>query len=304
MQNTIETIYSILSHWLKNGQKFRADVKEYAEVVLGVCTLSELEPLVAECDNPDVEPFFEYIIFPDKKLLYALEPALTKPLSSEDVTLLVSRLITDTPCMVLHEAGHSCTIPIPEWMWNDFITRLHLEDTTVSFLTKSMPESAESLSIATRSYLRTANVPDSPFLHSALLQFFMRTLPHDPLFHSMLATWVGILTSLSTSQNHTNTSLMEHLEKRRRRLYKAIFDANEFTIKLQRFNMETLMMSGDLPPAINVDDARMQIRIIDRIAIALFQKNVGAIEELEDRAWGDYNEYRQQLPPLPTMDEN
>jgi len=97
---------------------------------------------------------------------------------------------------------------------------------------------------------------------------------------------------------------MEHLEKRRRRLYKAIFDANEFTIKLKRFNMETLMMSGDLPPAINVDDARMQIRIIDRIAIALFQKNVGAIEELEDRAWGDYNEYRQQLPPLPTMDEN
>lgn len=304
MQTTIETIYSILSHWLKNGQKFTADVKEYAEVVLGVCTLSELEPLVAECDNPDVEPFFEYIIFPDKKLLHALEPVLTAPLSSEDVTLLISRLIADAPCMILHEEEHSCTFPIPEWMWNDFITRLHLEDTTVPFLIESMPDGAESLSIATRSYVRTANIPDSPFLHSALLLFFKTTLPHDPLFHSMLATWVSILTSLSTSQEHTNTSLMEHLEKRRRRLYKAIFDANEFTIKLQRFNMETLMMSGDLPPAINVDDARMQIRIIDRIAITLFQKNVGSIEELEDRTWGDYTEYRQQLTPLPTLNEN
>lgn len=304
MQTTIETIYSILSHWLKNGQKFRADVKEYAEVVLGVCTLSELEPLVAECDNPDVEPFFEYIIFPDKKLRYALEPVLTTALSSEDVALLISRLIADNPSMILHEAEHSCTFPIPKWMWSDFITRLHLEDTTVSFLMGSMPDGADSLSIATRSYLRTANIPDSPSLHSALLQFFVTTLPHDPLFHSMLTTWVDILTSLPTSHDHTTTSLMKHLEKRRRRLYKAIFDANEFTIKLQRFNMETLMMSGDLPPAINVDDARMQIRIIDRIAIALFQKNVGAIEELEDRAWGDYNEYRQQLSPLPTLDEN
>lgn len=304
MQTTIEMIYSILSHWLKNGQKFRADVKEYAEVVLGVCTLSELEPLVAECDNPDVEPFFEYIIFPDKKLRYALEPVLTTALSSEDVALLISRLIADNPSMILHEAEHSCTFPIPEWMWSDFITRLHLEDTTVSFLMGSMPDGADSLSIATRSYLRTANIPDSPSLHSALLQFFVTTLPHDPLFHSMLTTWVDILTSLPTSHDHTTTSLMKHLEKRRRRLYKAIFDANEFTIKLQRFNMETLMMSGDLPPAINVDDARMQIRIIDRIAIALFQKNVGAIEELEDRAWGDYNEYRQQLSPLPTLDEN
>lgn len=304
MQTTIETTYSILSQWLKNGQKFTADVKEYAEIVLGVCTLSELEPLVAECDNPDVEPFFEYIIFPDKKLLYALEPVLTTPLSSEDVALLVSRLIADTPYMVLHEAVYSCTFPIPEWMWNDFIARLHLEDTTVSFLMKSMPDDGKSLSIATRSYLRTANIPNSPFLHSALLHFFMTTLPHDPLLHSMLATWVGILTSLSTSLDHTNTSLMKHLEKRRRRLYKAIFDANEFAIKLQRFNMETLMMSGDLPPAINVDDARMQIRIIDRIAIALFQKNVGAIEELEDRTWGDYSEYRQQLAPLPTLEAN
>lgn len=304
MQTTIETIYSILSHWLMNGQKFTADVKEYAEVVLGVCTLSELEPLVAECDNPDVEPFFEYIIFPDKNLLHALEPVLTTPLSSDDIALLVSRLITDTPCMVLHEAEHSCTFPIPEWMWNDFITRLHLEDTTVPFLMESIPDNTESLSISTRSYLRTANIPNSPFLHSALLHFFMTTLPHDPLFHSMLTTWVGILTSLSMSQDHTNTSLMEQLEKRRRRLYKAIFDANEFAIKLQRFNMETLMMSGDLPPAINVDDARMQIRIIDRIAIALFQKNVGAIEELEDRTWGDYNEYRQQLTPLPALNEN
>lgn len=304
MQTTNEAIYSILSHWLKNGQKFTADVKEYAEIVLGVCNLSELEPLVAGSDNPDVEPFLEYIIFPDKPLLYTLEPILTTPLSNNDVAQLTSRLVAKTPYMTLHEAEHTCSFPIPEWMWNDFIARLHLEDTTVSFLLASSPELNNSLSIPTRSYLRTANIPDSSSLRTALLHFFKATQPHDPLFHSMLSTWVGVLTSLPASLGHSATSLLEHLEKRRRRLYKAIFDANEFTRKLQRFNMETLMMSGDLPPAINVDDARIQIRIIDRIAIALFQKNAGAIEELEDRTWGDYSEHRQQLMPLPALDEN
>lgn len=303
MHTNIETIYSILTNWLRNGQKFTADVKEYAETILGVCTLSELEPLFADNDNPDIEPFLEYIIFPDETLLHALEPILATPLSSEDVARLTSRLVAETPRMILHEAEHTFSFPIPEWMWSDFIARLHLEDTTVSFLIESSPELADSLSITTRSYLRTANIPDSSFLHTALLQFFMTTQPHDPLYHSMLSTWVCVLTSLPTNHNHSMATLMEHLEKRRRRLYKAIFDANEFTIKLQRFNMETLMLSGDLPPAINVDDARMQIRLIDRIAIALFQKNVGAIEELEDRTWGDYRDYRQQLMLLPAFNE-
>ncbi|SIN69634.1 hypothetical protein [Halodesulfovibrio marinisediminis] len=303
MHTNLEAIYSILSKWLKNGQKFTADVKEYAETVLGVCTLSELESLVADSDNPDLEPFFEYIIFPDETLLHTLEPILTVPLSSDDIAELTSRLATKTPCITLHEATKTCSVPIPEWMWDDFIARLHLDDTTVTFLVQSLSKTPETIPLKTQSYLRTANIPDVPFLRNALVQFFMTTLPHDPLVNVMLSTWVDVLTSLPSNCEKNAATLEQHLEKRRRRLYKAIFDANEFTRKLQRFNMETLMMSGDLPPAINVEEARMQIRIIDRIAIALFQKNVGAIEELEDRSWGDYVDYRQHLMLLPAFED-
>ncbi|SHI48661.1 hypothetical protein ACQ0P8_00375 [Halodesulfovibrio aestuarii] len=301
MLTTIETIYSILNTWLNVGQNFTADVKEYAETVLGVCTLSELEQLIIDSDNPDIEPFFEYIIFPDETLLHTLEPTLGTPLSCKDVASLKSRLVTESPRIILHEAEYVCSLPVPEWMWTDFIARLHLKDKTVSILTASSPALTDSLSMETRSYLRTANIPDSPFLHTALLHFFMTTLPHDPLFRSMLSTWVEVLTSIPAKHRHTKTAPIEYLEKRRRRLYKAIFDANEFAKKLQRFNMETLMLSGDLPPAINIDDARKQIRIIDRLAIALFQKNVGAIEELEDRAWGDFCDYRRNLMLLPAV---
>lgn len=303
MHTNLETIYSILSDWLGNGQEFTTGAKEYAETVLGVCTLSELEPLLADSDNPDLEPFVEYLIFPDEKLLHALEPLLTSPLSNSDIKKLTSHLEAEAPCITLHDATAVCSVVVPEWLWEDFVVRLHLNDTTVAFLLQALPQGVKPLSLATRSYLRTANIPDKPFLHSALLQFFMTTQPHDPLFNMMLSTWIETITSLPTNHEKNTNTLEQQLEKRRRRLYKAIFDAQEFTLKLQRFNMETLMMSGDLPPAINVDEARIQIRIIDRIAIALFQKNVAAIEELEDRAWGDYVDYRQDLMLLPVFNE-
>lgn len=299
MQSTTKAVYASIIAWLKDGQQFTADVKDYAEAVLGVCTLSELEPLLAESDNPDIEPFVELILFPDDTLRHRLESILTQPLQDEEAEQLTEHLALASPSLVLHSDEKTLSLTVPEWMWGDVVTRLCLKDSTVASLLHSAPQIGTSLSIPTRSYLRTAKIPTSTAAHEALIQFFTTTLPHDPLFHPMLSTWVSVLTSVSPTCGYDEKELMEHLEKFRRRLYKAIFDATEFTRKLQRFNMETLMLSGDVPPAININEARLQIRLIDRLSIALFAKDVGAIEELEDRAWGDYRDYREHTLMLP-----
>lgn len=304
MLTTIENIYAVLNNWLRTGQAFTADVRDYAETVLGVCTLSELEPLVEDDENPDLEPFFEYLIFPDKRLLLSLEKVLTAPLSSTDIEHLTALLIAEHATVTLHETDLSCSFSVPDWMWESFITRLHLDDKTVPFLLSAAPCLQKTLPHTTRIYLRTAALKDSKEIRNALLLFFANTLVHDPIHADMLTTWIAAVTSLPEGGAATETVLKKQLEKRRRRLYKAIFDANEFSRKLQRFNMETLMMSGELPPAVNIDEARFEIRIIDRLSIALFQKNVGATEELEDRGWGDYVDYRRHTLFLPNTSES
>lgn len=304
MLTTIENIYAVLNNWLRTGQAFTADAKDYAETVLGVCTLSELKPLIEDGDNPDLEPFFEYIIFPDKTLLLSLEKILTAPLPKTGIEKLAKLLITEHATVTLHEANQSCSFSIPDWMWESFLTRLHLDDETVPFLLSTAPCLKNTLPDTTRIYLRTAALNNSKKIRDALLLFFTNTLTHDSVHTDMLKTWVAALTSLPQDESATTAVLKKQLEKRRRRLYKAIFDANEFARKLQRFNMETLMMSGEVPPAINIDEARMEIRIIDRLSIALFQENVGAIEELEDRGWGDYVDYRKHARLLPSLPES
>lgn len=304
MPTTIENIYAVLNNWLRTGQPFTADVKDYAETVLGVCTLSDLEPLVEDDENPDLEPFFEYLIFPDKNLLLSLEKIHTDPLSNAEIEALADMLIAEHTTVTLHEANLSCSFAVPDWMWESFITRLHLDDETVPFLLSTVPCLQETLPNSTRIYLRTAALTDSKELRDALLLFFAKTLFHDPNHKDMLTTWIAALTSIPEDKAATEAVLKKQLEKHRRRLYKAIFDANEFSRKLQRFNMETLMMSGELPPAVNIDEARFEIRIIDRLSIALFQENVGATEELEDRGWGDYADYRKHDSLLPKQFES
>lgn len=304
MPTTIENIYAVLNNWLRTSQPFTADVKDYAETVLGVCTLSDLEPLVEDDENPDLEPFFEYLIFPDKNLLLSLEKIHTDPLSNAEIEALADMLVAEHTTVTLHEANMSCSFAVPDWMWESFITRLHLDDETVPFLLSTVPCLQETLPNSTRIYLRTAALTDSKELRDALLLFFAKTLFHDPNHKDMLTTWIAALTSIPEDKAATEAVLKKQLEKRRRRLYKAIFDANEFSRKLQRFNMETLMMSGELPPAVNIDEARFEIRIIDRLSIALFQENVGATEELEDRGWGDYADYRKHASLLPKQFES
>lgn len=303
MQSTTKQVHSIICDWLQSGQEFTADVKEYAETILGVCSFSELEAIFTDMDNPDVEPFFEFILFPDTVLRHTLEPLLTTPFTTLETERLTSLLIEESPSVLIYKDSDSLQLPVPEWMWGDFVSRLYFCNSVVPLLRQSAPEIFKNLPVSVPSCIRASNLPESAATHTALTLFLTSIPRHDPLFSNLLSIWITTLTSLPCMLEYEEATVVQHVETFRRRLYKAIFDAAEFSRKLQRFNMETLMLSGDVPPAINVDEARMQIRLIDRLSIALFTKNVGAIEELEDRTWGDYTDYRNDLPLLPHNEE-
>ena len=308
MQQHITIVYTAICNWLAGGQTFTADVRDYAENVLGVCNFAELEPLLSDSDNPDVEPFLEFLIFPNTALLEHIESNNTHIFTPSDTALLTSALCNTPHKSVLRDGQKHLKFTIPEWLWDSFIERLRLTDCTRSALHQLAPDVESALPVSIKARLRCAGLINSPQVHEALLKFF-RSIPlSDPLYQNLFSQWLTLLNSQSpelsncTSQHTTKhylQSLATFLEKHRRRLYKAIIDAQEFAIKLQRFNMETLMMSGERAPTIDIASVRFQLRLIDRLALGVFGHSVSSIEEQEDRQWGDYVDYRSQCLLLP-----
>lgn len=308
MLQHINIVYTAICNWLAEGQDFTADVKDYAENVLGVCNFTELASLLSDSETPDIEPFLEFLIFPNAALLEHIESHNARVFTQSDITLLTDTLCQETRKSVLRDGQKCLKYTIPEWLWHSFIQRLYLTDSTRSALRRLAPDIESALPTHIKAALRRSRLSDSPQVHGALLAFFTRIPLTDPLYQKMFSQWVNLLNSQPPESrdrvsHHTTEdylqSLATFLEKHRRRLYKAIIEAQEFSIKLQRFNMETLMMSGERVPTIDISAVRFQLRLIDRLALGVFGHSVSSIEEQEDRQWGDYVDYRSQCGLLP-----
>ena len=289
---------------METGTFFAADVQDYAESILGVCDFSDLADALADTDNPDIEPFLDYLAFPDASLGIALEHYLVQPLSAADIAVIATHLEQHINGITIHNGTQRIACPLPDDMWDTFLSRLHLDDATVAALYDVAPQTVTILPATITHIIRCTSLPATPLTTDILLRCLTRLPQHDPVFPLLLETILSLLSSLPAKTAcgvpPRIADLQAQLENSRRRLYKAILEAQEFTVKLQRFNMETLMMTGTIPPTINVDAARFQLCIIDRLAIALFGTPVASLDELEDRSWGDYADYRASLPLLPS----
>ena len=222
----------------------------------------------------DLEPFLDYLVFPDASLGIALEHYLAQPLSAADITAIAAHLEQHINEITIHNGTQRIACPLPDDMWDTFLSRLHLADATVAALYDAAPQTV-TMSPATITHtIRCTSLPATPLTTDILLRCLTRLPQHDPVFPLLLETLLSLLSSLPAKTAcglpPRIADLQAQLENSRRRLYKAILEAQEFAVKLQRFNMETLMMTGTIPPTINVDAARFQLRIIDRLAVALF----------------------------------
>ena len=97
-----------------------------------------------------------------------------------------------------------------------------------------------------------------------VLRFIRRMPPSDPGYVGALDIWLDMLHDLPPGK-----SAHAALSARRERLARAAREADEFTARLGRLNMEILMLQGVHAPALDADEARRRVRLMDRMSLAV-----------------------------------
>lgn len=97
-----------------------------------------------------------------------------------------------------------------------------------------------------------------------VLRFIRRMPPSDPGYLEALTLWLDLLHDLPPG-----ASAHAALSARRERLARAAREADEFMERLVRLNMEILMLQGVHAPALDADEARRRVRLMDRMCLAV-----------------------------------
>mgnify|MGYP007127514350 FL=1 len=190
-------------------------------------------------------------------------------------------------------------LPVPRWAMTLLVRRLRLDRVipapVAAVVTDSLPEPqalAVRLALRDARFVLTDPCP-VPCVESSgtstvspresrpdlVLRFIRRMPPSDPRYVDALALWLDLLHDLPPGK-----SAHAALSARRERLARAAREADEFATRLARLNMEILMLQGVHAPALDAAEARRQVRLMDRMCLAVLGRS--AAQDPTEEAMG------------------
>ncbi|MGJ3521400.1 hypothetical protein ACR4XJ_00025 [Nitratidesulfovibrio sp. D1] len=257
----------------------------------------------------DAETALEYLFYPDTALRLTVERLLVHadwtasesapdsvpdpdPAIASSLSAAVLRLLPPDSPAVLHlsetgnepqHAPHAArlVLPVPGWAMAQLVRRLRLDRAIPAGIAEAVSHALpEPQALAVRLALRDARfeLAETPAVSAAgysagtaresrpdlVLRFIQRMPPSDPGYVEALALWLDLLHDLPPG-----ASAHAALSARRERLSRAAREADEFTERLGRLNMEILMLQGVHAPALDAAEARRRVRLMDRMCLAV-----------------------------------
>lgn len=193
---------------------------------------------------------------------------------------------SEAPASNATGAAARLALPAPPWALALLVRRLRLDRSIPARIADAVAHHLpEPLALAVRLALRDARFDlTEPFAEASavspaparaagpagasraelVLRFIRRMPPSDPGYVGALDIWLDMLHDLPPGK-----SAHAALSARRERLARAAREADEFTARLGRLNMEILMLQGVHAPALDADEARRRVRLMDRMCLAV-----------------------------------
>ncbi|MFV0348403.1 MAG: hypothetical protein ACK5JO_07425 [Halodesulfovibrio sp.] len=225
---------------------------------------------------------------------------------AEEIDRLTTMLEQAAPPCLLHMPDTApIRFTIPGYIWRDTVRRLHL-DVALSEPVRLCIARLHPAHMATRirCSIKATHLRFEGAFEALLLAFLEHYPSGDPAYAATLAFWLHFLSSLpksivfppqqggsSAKANVTGSAEREadpwfHLHKRHQRLNKALRQSQEFTERMQRYSMDLIMMQGAQAPFVHEDEAREQIRIMERVSLAVFGRPAGFEEDMREADYG------------------
>jgi hypothetical protein len=278
---------------LREGLTLSSDVVHYIDSTFSNPTIEELEDILQDDSNCEKDSLVELLFFPDEAFQDQLEGLLEDHQFKEDDEGNTLQYLCQKPLMVsfhFPEKRGTFNLEIPGTTAHQFIKRLNIskriDRTLLSTIGKNVSENHKDR-FAVK--IRNSRFAATDKALRLLRTFFEKW---DTENRDVLKYFEFVL--LFLEELDENADIFEALMKKKRFYLKQLKRTEKFEEKLQKTNIETLMLQGKSPAFMDKNEARENMAIIDRISQIVFGKTehyetlLGVEENIEFRSTRSY----------------
>ena len=260
---------------LKEGIRLNRESLHFIDSTFGVSDAESIREILADPDGGG-EILFRFILYPDRCRQMQLEPVLAKyrP-GAEEIFDIIERVKQEIQSLAVHlpDNAGSFSVRVPAFGLDHFISHLnlsnHLDAALAAAVDRYVPEEKQP---GIRVALRNSRIDFSEKNIIWLKALFSAYPLLDDVFEPAITFSLGFLEDVGADQD-----IYTGLAKLKKRLFAALEKNRAFMERLQKSNMETLILQGIRSTAVNPEAVKSTMAIIDRICFAVF----GMTEHLE-----------------------
>ena len=270
-QEKCEILAKKILEILARGIDLSDDVVHYIDSTFFNPTIKELQTILADDSNCEKDSLLELLFFPDESMQIQLEASLERyrPQHKDEDKILtyLGRDPLQVTFRFKDERG-VLKLLIPEDVTRQFLMRLKISKHLDANLIESIIDYGDDKN-CNRFKVKIRNSRFSPSEEKTgfLCNFFGNIgFQSNDIFED-LEFVLGFLDEVKKEGD-----IYRALMAKKKSYFMSLQKAKKMDARLEKYNIETLMMQGERVVLIDPADARKKMRIIDRISRAVFGK--------------------------------
>jgi hypothetical protein len=266
-----------ISKIFSRGIRLNKEVAHFINSTFSSPELNELEKLVLDRSDPERDSLLELIFFPDEEVQAELEDLLqSHQYCREDEKKILNELFSKPieTKVYFSNSRDSLNIKMPDEATGRFLARLNIHrKIDKRIFTTIETYVPEKLKIQVMVKLRNAFDELAEHKILFLCGFFEKM---DPESRDYLECLDFILSFLDETEN--TSDLFRALMNKKKLHHKNLHRTESFRQRLEKTNMETIILQGVKAPYIDIENEKRKIELVDKISLSVF----GRTEYLEN----------------------
>jgi len=270
-QEKCELIADEIKAIISEGILLSDDVVHYIDSTFSNPTIDELQAILDDDTNCEGDTLMELLFFPDESIQIRLEEMLEQCRPQKEDENKITTYLCQNPLLVtfhFEDDRGALNLPIPEDIIRQFLVRLGISRHIEPGLLESIHNYGD-LQNANRFKVKIRNSRFSPSESKTefLCRFFEKIGARSNDIFECLEFVLGFLDEITKDGD-----IYQALMTKKKFYFISLQKAKKMDARLEKHNIETLLMQGERVALIDQVDARKKMQIIDRICRAVFGK--------------------------------
>lgn len=264
METRLKAIIQIIEDTWQHGIIPGDDTLSFLDSTFGICRLADVCPVWDELDSSEHEMIMEMILFPEDDLRLQLEPFVGfNGISPEKIHRISKTLHDSYPAIQLLFPGEpeSLNLELSFEQILLFVSRLFVDRSLDSVICNRLEKHRNQDEVmGCRLLMRKAGMAFSKEKQTLMIQLIERAQDIHPNFLKLFEMTLTILAQIPENQPLSKAFIAKRQEEK-----KLLDSIVEFEKKIERYNMEYLMMQRYPVPHDSYENTWERLRLLDII---------------------------------------